>query len=64
METFDLESVLASCRYYPVSVDLDHRLIWFAELERETYRRAGFLVPSQAPMGDQRYGFNLDDVAL
>jgi hypothetical protein len=64
VETLDLESVLVSCRYYPVSVDIGRRLIWFAEVERETYRRAGFLVPNQTPMGRERYGFNLDDVAL
>ena len=64
METPDLESVLASCRYYPVSADLGRRLVWFAEVERETYRRAGFLVPSQTPMGLERYGFNLDDLVL
>jgi hypothetical protein len=45
-------------------VDLRRRVIWFAQLERETYRRAGFLVPKQAPMSEERYGFNLDDVLL
>ena len=40
------------------------RLIWFAEIERETYRQAGFLVPRQARMSEARYGFNLDDVLL
>src|SRR6185312_9454057 len=64
MESLDLESALASSRYYPVAFDIGRRLIWFAEIDRETYRRAGFLVPAHTPMGCDRYGFNLDDVAL
>ncbi len=64
MGSLDLESALASCRYYPVQVDLDRRLVWFAEIEREVYSRAGFLVPKHAAMSDERYGFNLDDVLL
>ncbi|MGH9404619.1 MAG: hypothetical protein ACRD3D_02150 [Terriglobia bacterium] len=64
MGKLDLETALASCNYYPASVDLCRRVIWFAEIERETYRRAGFLVPKQAAMSEERYGFNLDDVLL
>ena len=39
-------------------------MVWFAEVEREVYRRAGFLMPKHAPMSQERYGFNLDDVLL
>ncbi|MGH9350652.1 MAG: hypothetical protein ACRD2G_00550, partial [Terriglobia bacterium] len=60
----NLDFVLASCRYYPVKIDLCRRLIWFAEIDREMYQRAGFLVPKQAKMSEERYGFNLDDVLL
>ena len=60
----DLKSTLATCTFYPVRVDLCRRVIWFAEVERETYRQAGFLSPRQARMGEARYGFNLDDVLL
>jgi hypothetical protein len=38
-----LDQVLSSCSYYPVQMDLSRRVIWFAEIDRETYRRAGFL---------------------
>jgi len=54
MESLDLESALASSRYYPVAFDIGRRLIWFAEIDRETYRRAGFLVPAHTPMGCDR----------
>jgi hypothetical protein len=64
MASLDLNSAVATCHYYPVVVDLSRRVIWFAEVERETYRRAGFLMPKQAPMSEERYGFNLDDVLL
>lgn len=64
MGNLNLASALASCNYYPVQVDLCRRVIWFAKVERETYRRAGFLMPKQAPMSEERYGFNLDDVLL
>jgi hypothetical protein len=60
----DLDSVLGSCSYYPTQVDLWRRLIWFAEIDREMYRRAGFLVPKHERMSEERYGFNLDDVLL
>ncbi len=64
MANLDLDSVLSSCSYYPAQVDLCRRLIWFAEIDRETYRRAGFLTPKFASMSEERYGFNLDDVLL
>ncbi|MDE3180474.1 MAG: hypothetical protein KGM47_12540 [Acidobacteriota bacterium] len=64
MTSVDLNSVLASRDYYPVNLDLRRRVIWFAEIDREAYRRAGFLVPKQARMSEERYGFNLDDVLL
>lgn len=64
MGSLDLKTALASCSYYPVAIDLGRRLIWFAELDREMYRSAGFLVPKQARMSQERYGFNLDDVLL
>lgn len=64
MGNLNLASALASCNYYPINVDLCRRVIWFAEIERETYLRAGFLMPKQAPMSKERYGFNLDDLLL
>lgn len=64
MGTLDLNSVLASCSYYPVALDLCPRVIWFAGIERETYSQAAFLIPRGAPMSEERYGFNLDDVLL
>lgn len=59
-----LQSALASCTFYPLNVDLSRRLVWFAQVKRETYHRAGFLVPKHAPMSAERYAFNLDDVLL
>ena len=50
----DLKSTLATCTFHPVRVDLCRRLVWFAEIGRETYRRAGFLVPRQVRMGEAR----------
>ncbi|MGH9401847.1 MAG: hypothetical protein ACRD2P_07045 [Terriglobia bacterium] len=50
MGSLNLDSVLASCNYYPVGIDLCRRVIWFAKIDRETYHRAGFLIPKQAPM--------------
>lgn len=64
MRNLDLDTALASCNYYPVQINLCRRMIWFAGIEREMYRRAGFLVPKQAEMSEERYGFNLDDVLL
>lgn len=64
MRSIDLSTALASCSYYPVAVDLGRRLIWFAEIDREVYRTAGFLIPKQARMSEERYGFNLEDVLL
>ncbi|MGH9350607.1 MAG: hypothetical protein ACRD2G_00310, partial [Terriglobia bacterium] len=64
MANLDLHAALASCNYYPVHADLCRRLIWFAEIDRETYRRAGFLMPKHAQMSEERYVFNLDDVLL
>ncbi|MGH9327976.1 MAG: hypothetical protein ACRD2B_15005 [Terriglobia bacterium] len=64
MPNHDLDSVLKSCSYYPTQLDLCRRVIWFAEIDRETYRRAGFLVPRHARMSEERYGFNLDDLLL
>lgn len=64
MANLDLKSTLATCTFYPVRVDLSRRLIWFAEIDREIYREAGFLSPRQAPMSKERYGFNLDDVLM
>jgi len=55
MGNLDLDSALSSCRYYPVQVDLRRRVVWFAEVEREVYRRAGFLMPKHAPMSQERY---------
>ncbi|MGH9449174.1 MAG: sulfotransferase domain-containing protein [Terriglobia bacterium] len=64
MGNLDLDTALASCNYYPVQINLCRRVIWFAGIEREMYERAGFLVPKQARMSEERYGFNLDDVLL
>lgn len=64
MENLSLNSVMESCSYYPVAMDLCRRVIWFARVERQAYSLSAFLVPRQAPMSEERYGFNLDDVLL
>ncbi len=59
-----LDEALASGRYLPAAIDPRRRMVWFAEMAPEGYRQAAFLTPRMAPMGEARYGFNLDDVLL
>lgn len=57
-------TAMSSCEYYPVGLDPKRRLISFARISRETYRRTAFLVPRHGNLGRHLYTFNLDDLLL
>ena len=59
-----LNEAMPSCEYYPVSIDVERRLISFARISRTTYRKSAFLVPRHTNMGRRLYTFNLDDLLL
>lgn len=59
-----LSEALPASEFYPVSIDIEKRLLSFAHISRETYRNAAFLVPKQIDMGRDLFTFNLDDLLL
>jgi hypothetical protein len=59
-----LDEVVPCCEFYPVSIDVDRRLLSFARISRDTYRNSAFLVPRHTDMGRKLYTFNLDDLLL
>lgn len=59
-----LDEAVPRCEYYPVSIDVDRRLLSFVRITRETYRDSAFLVPRWTDMGRRLYTFNLDDLLL
>jgi hypothetical protein len=59
-----LDEAVPCCEYYPVSIDVDRRLLSFTRISRNTYRNSAFLVPRWTDMGGRLYTFNLDDLLL
>ncbi len=59
-----LDEAVPRCEYYPVSIDVERRLLSFVRISRATYRNSAFLVPRWTNMGRRLYTFNLDDLLL